>query len=341
MDIVHVDPGYGILTGTNNITSYVENDTLNPTSSFAFSTNGSKLVRAQLPNLDFTFNPTAGRLIKKVWSIKATVYYVSGNVQLGFTRSATSSLPDVGVGFTSGKCTVYHYVNGSRTNEDSGIEQVSGRHNLAITLSLTADGTASGISYTRTSIIEIDGAKDYQTATTSTLSEKQQYLTLYMSVVQNVDNRSYFSNILVGQDSYDGDGGGSVPSDEGIPYNTPIYRLPLGNPVTNFTTGENGEYVGTANGQTLLQTINTSGLSASLRNANINRIVAYGYPGYCVGSAVTSATGISKSGSTVTAHGTHALSETPTSYICDIWAIEEDSTLSDINGLQVGWRAGN
>ena len=338
MDIVHVDPGYGIFKNSTYVPPYVENDTINPTSSFAFHPNGTQLLRGAFPNLDFTFTPTAGRLLKKVWSVKATVYYSgSGSVALGFSKDAViSSSINVGVKFDSGKATFYYYnpSNGSRTNEQADMEITAGSYNLSVTYSITADGTNS---YNKTNIIYIGATQKYATHDYTNLSEIPKNLLLQM----NANANNYVSNILVGQDSYDGDSNGPAPSDEGIPYNTPIYRLPLGNPVTNFTTGENGEYVGTANGQTLLQTINTSGLSASLRNANINRIVAYGYPGYCVGSAVTSATGISKSGSTVTAHGTHALSEMPTSYVCDIWAIEEDSTLSDINGLQVGWRAGN
>ena len=103
---------------------------------------------------------------------------------------------------------------------------------------------------------------------------------------------------LVGQAAYEGDGTGSIPSDGGILADTPIYRLPLGISITDFTAGDNGEYIGTANGQTLLQTVNAATL--------------------------------------ITTHGTHSLSFNKLAHVYDVWKIGDGNTFSDINGLQVG-----
>lgn len=337
MDIVHVDPGYGKLMESNNELEYVENSTYNPTSGVAFTTAGSSGARAHFPNLDFTFEPSA-QFHKKVWSVKLSIYSDgSGILHIGFNRAATSTNPDVGVNISSNSCSINRYVEDSTESVFNFIKGFSaGFHNISVTYSLTADGTSGGISYTRTSTIDVDDNVDFQTYTTATTLTPPSYLLLGFGSGKHY----YVSNVLVGQASYSGDGTGSIPSDDGIPADTPIYRLPLGTPITDFTEGDDGEYVATANGQTLLQAVNSSTLITTHGNCPINHIVAYGAPGYRVGSAVSSATGISKEDNTITSHGTHTLSFDKLAHVYDVWKIGDGNTFSDINGLQVGWRAG-
>ena len=111
-------------------------------------------------------------------------------------------------------------------------------------------------------------------------------------------------------------------------------------PITNFTQGDDGEWIGTENGQTLLQTTNADNLISTFGNQPVNHIVVYGNPGYRVGSTVARATGISKSGGTIEAHGTQDLNFDKTMHVYDVWEIAEGNKFSTINDLQVGWRAG-
>ena len=332
MDIVHVDPGYGRLMESNNALEYVENTTYNPYSGVAFTTAGSSGARAHFPNLDFDFTPTA-QIYKKVWSVKLSIYSDgTGILHVGFTRAASSTDPDVGVDINSNSCSIKRYVDDSAAYEFNFIKGFSaGFHNISITLALTVEGTT----YTRTNTIDVDNVVDYQTYTTTTAPAIPRYIVLGFGGGKHY----YISNILVGQASYEGDGTGDIPSDDGIPANTPIYRLPLGTPATNFTAGTD-EYIATANGQTLLSATNADDLIETHGNQPVNHIVVYGAPGYRVGSNVTSATGISKSGDAITSHGNITLDFDKTMHIYDVWEIAEGNTFNSIKDLQVGWRAG-
>ena len=342
MDIVYVDPGYGKLMESNNELTYVENATYNPYSGVAFAPAGSSGARAHFPNLDFTFEPT-GQFYKKVWSVKLSIYSDgTGLLHVGFTRAASSTNPDVGVNISSNSCSINRYVDDSTVYEFNFTGGFSaGFHNISVTLALTADATGSGISYTRTNTIEVDDEVDYQTYTTTTALNTPSYIVLGFGS----GNHYYVSNVLIGQAAYEGevstDGSDDIPSDDGIPADTPIYRLPLGTPITNgFELNENGEYVAKTNGSTLLQTVNANDLITAHGNQPINHIVAYGNPGYRVGGAVSAATGISKSGNIITPHGSCELSFDKTSHIYKAWAIDNGSSFSSINGLQVGWQTG-
>ena len=340
MDIVHVDPGYGKVlqsySGTG--TTFVENDEYNPYSGVAFTHEGNGGgVYARLPNIDFTFEPNS-QFYKKVWSLKLSVYTPgSGVFNAGFSTVASGSPIHGSVRISSEFYSILRYVDGTQLPETHS-NFSAGFHNISITLALTADGTASDTSYIRTTTIDVDGVVDFQTYAMTTAP---MYLPKYALVhFGGGSDHYYVSNVLAGQASYEGDGTGSIPSDDGIPANTPVYRLPLGTPVTDFEAGEDGMYIAKENGQTLLQTVNASSLVTAHGNRPINHIVAYGNPGYRVGTAVTAATGISKEGSVITPHGTHTLSFEKDMHVYDVWKIAEGSTFNDINGLQVGWRAG-
>ena len=359
MDIVHVDPGYGkvlqsITTGGESM--FVENATYNPYSGVAFSRAGNDYkYRGCISNFDFTFEPTLGKYIKKVWSVKFSVYTAaSRQFEAGFTDSRTADYPDLGVQNMDGDS--YQFVHWEENTRKSyycapngagrKVNYHAGFHNVSITYSLTADGTGSEITYIRATTICVDEfTPEIQIySTTSAITPPKFFTFIFPRVVSSaVPEQPFISNVLAGQASYEGDGTGSIPSDDGIPANTPVYRLPLGTPVTDFEAGEDGMYIAKENGQTLLQTVNTSSSSSLVTahgNRPINHIVAYGNPGYRVGTAVTAATGISKEGNDITPHGTHTLSFEKDMHVYDVWKIAEGSTFNDINGLQVGWRAG-
>ena len=168
--------------------------------------------------------------------------------------------------------------------------------------------------------------------TTTTKPNVQKSFSLYFAN----NHQIYVSNVLAGVATYAGDGT-DIPSDEGIPVDTMIYKLSLGTPTSDSTFTKNGdEYVANTTGKNLLQSITTSTGSQT-----VNHLVVYGNPGYMVGSRVTQAAGISRAaGGTITQPGKKRdLSYETDAHVCDFWKID-DTTLSNLYGLQVGWRAG-
>lgn len=359
MDIVHVDPGYGKVlqsySGTG--TTFVESDEYNPYSGVAFSrANNDYACKVGIPNFDFVFEPALGKYIKKVWSVKFSVYATSSHgVIAGFTdvTNVTSSVIDLGVQRMDGDS--YQFVHWEENTRKTyycapngagrKVNYHAGFHNVSITYSLTADGTGSEITYIRATTICVDEfTPEIQIYSTTSVITPPKLFIFYFPRTLSIEasEKPLVSNVLAGQASYEGDGTGSIPSDDGIPANTPVYRLPLVNPTTNngFTLNEDGIYVANTNGSTLLKTVDVDTLKNTWGNQPINHIVSYGNPGYRVGSAVTSATGISKSGSEITPHGNHILNFEKDTHIYDVWKIADGSKFSDIDGLQVGWRAG-
>ena len=123
-----------------------------------------------------------------------------------------------------------------------------------------------------------------------------------------------------------------------ISSDTQVVPLPLGTPVTDFTTGTDGEYIGNETGQKLLQPINASDLFTKYgAKSNVIGLVSYGNPCYRVGSGITQASGISESDDTVTSHGTTELSTETDATAFVVWETPE-TTLSDIDGLKIGWQ---
>ena len=273
---------------------------------------------------------------KKVWSLKFSFYADGGGFSVGFTHAVNAiGSSDVGVELSSTQVRARRYVDGV-VKEDQIADNFTGFHNVSITYSLTADGTGN---YLSMSTIMFDDTTDFQICTFAEAPTVPQYAGCSFGI--SGWNHVFISNVLAGQATYEGDGTGDIPSDDGIPANTPIYRLPTSATVTDFELGDDGEYIGKENGQTLLQTVDASTLISNFGDKPINHIVAYGAPGYRVGTAVSAATGISKADDIITAHGTHALSFDKKAHVYDVWKIDDDSTFSDINGLAVGWRAGD
>lgn len=341
MDIVLVDPGYGrFLNPVNNSGNKygelepVENATYNPYSGVAFHSKSSPILL--LPEVfDFTFEPTE-TIYKKVWSVKFSVYMDANasGLSAGFSHALNA---DVDIGMSLGNASSHkpkfvRFIDGNDedTQINTDIPTTAAFYNVSVTYAVTYE---NGINYSASTIIFNDEV-DYQQ------SEGAVFIPTFFMFKHSTSayNHFHISNVLAAQATYDGTG--DMPSDDGIPADTPIYRLPLGNPVTDFEQGEDGEYIAKENGKTLLQAANTDTLVTQFGDRPINHIVAYGNPGYRVGSNVSVATAISKSNDTVITHGSTGLDYDKTMHIYDVWGIGEGNTLSSINGLQVGWRSG-
>ncbi|MBQ7492814.1 MAG: hypothetical protein IJT47_00095 [Selenomonadaceae bacterium] len=342
MEIVHVDPGYGRLMGIPNgytKLTYVENTAYNPTSDVAFTaTQGG---RTTFPNLDFTFEPS-GQFYKKVWSLKFSVFDPYG-IDVGFADNWNGT-PDVGVDFSSTKIAIRRYeekenTDGTITAISKAVQQINnpkGFQNISVTLSITDDGTGK---YLLISQIMVDDFINFYVCSVDTLPAFPQYAICIFGITDK--DKAFVSNVLVGQASYDSDGTDDIPSDDGIPANTPVYRLPLVAPEEiDFEAGEDGEYIAKANGKKLLQTVDTSTLIERFGNRPLTHVVSYGNPGYRVGTAVTEATGLSKVNESGAQHGTHELSVDKTMHIYDIWKLTQHKDFAALNGVKVGWLSG-
>ena len=137
MDIVHVDPGYGRLMGHNTYLEGVENATYNPYSGVAFSSTAA--TYAHFPNLDLSFEPSdsSAQIYKKVWSVKLSSYGASaGNMNVGFSRTETSNVSNIGIKISSNSFTWQTY-DGDQQKETIMSKvgfSSSGFHNMSVTL---------------------------------------------------------------------------------------------------------------------------------------------------------------------------------------------------------------
>lgn len=340
MEIVYVDPGYGRLMLPNaDVFEYENNPDYNTTSEVAFTSKGS--YTRSFPDIDLSFNPSStAQIYKKVWSVKLTAYGKSaGRFSLGVNEDDDSggSAIQLGIDVRPNVINWYTY-NGTTTTytqqDKLGENSFSsaGTHNLSVTLSLTATQKTSGTEYTITNILMLDDAFEIATNTTTTKPNVQKSFSLYFGAHHQV----YVSNVLAGVATYAGNGT-DIPSDEGIPVDTMIYKLSLGTPTSDSTFTKNGdEYVANTTGKNLLQTITTSTGSQT-----VNHLVVYGNPGYTVGVSVPKAAGIYRptSNSPINQAGKkRVLSSNPDAHVCDFWKIN-DTTLGNLYGSQVGWTA--
>lgn len=341
MEIVYVDPGYGrLMLPDANPFEYEKNATYNTTSGVAFTAKGD--YTRTFPELDLSFNPSGtAQICKKVWSVKLTAYGKSaGYFALGVVENEANGGSATHLGIDVRPNVInWRTHDGTKTtttqqktlNDDSFSS--AGTHNLSVTFSLTATQKTGGTEYTITNILMLDNAVKSATNTTATKPDVGKYFGLYFS-----NNRyTYVSNVLAGVATYEGDGT-NMPSDEGIPVDTMIYRLSLGESTSdsNFTKNSDGEYVANASGQNLLQPIHTN-----TGTQTVNHLVVYGNPGYTVGVSVPKAAGIYRptGSSTINQAGKkRVLSSNPDAHVCDFWKIN-DTTLSNLYGLQVGWKA--
>lgn len=329
MDIVYIDPGYGkgftVTYGTN--ISYVENETYNPINGIAFTGNPT----SSSPNNGCTIVfPTPPALLTapntyfvKRLSCRFSAYLdLQPNQKLGFGCGYTASN-----GLVTGTCVAQIgqescscYVSSESVTTVDGLSSIAGIHNVAFTAcSVNTNKNSANNFFTnnKSIICDVDGntfskEQAVEISSATGFARYAQYPFsdyIYFRIPDSQTNVCYISNIIVTisiETSETAQSTSQLPllSGETLPV-----RLPLGAPVTTFTAGDNGEYIGTENGQTLLQAVNASqAITQYGGNQPINHIVAYGNPSYRVGSGITQASGISESDGTITSHGTTELS---------------------------------
>ena len=119
-----------------------------------------------------------------------------------------------------------------------------------------------------------------------------------------------------------------------------IQAVPLGNPVTDMIDLEDGTYLADTAGQQILQTVDVASLiSAYGGTSQVTGIAIGGKPAYRTGDGLTTLTGLSKaSGGSQAEHGTKTLRTSTAAGTVDCYSV--DTTIADMVGLELGWKAG-
>ena len=130
-----------------------------------------------------------------------------------------------------------------------------------------------------------------------------------------------------------------ILSDSPIDMKECITAVPLINPVTDMIDREDGSYLADTVGQQILQTVDVANLISAYGGASrVTGITIAGKPAYRTADGLFSLIGISKSGNTQTEHGTKTLKTDTTAGVADTYAV--NMTISEMTGLQLGWKAG-
>ena len=114
--------------------------------------------------------------------------------------------------------------------------------------------------------------------------------------------------------------------------------LPISGTETDMTLGENGIYVADAADQTILQSVDVTDLITNYgAGSKVTGISVVGNPAYKTATGLAKLTGISKSGNTVTTHGTVKLSSDTSAFVMDSWSLS-DTTITDLQNMKFGWK---
>ncbi|MBR1761653.1 MAG: hypothetical protein IJ741_10830 [Schwartzia sp.] len=131
-----------------------------------------------------------------------------------------------------------------------------------------------------------------------------------------------------------------ILADEEISMREQIQAVPLGSPVTDMIDREDGTYLADAAGQQILQTVDVASLISQYGGTSrVTGIAVGGNPAYRTGEGITTLTGLSKaSGELQTEHGAKTLRTSTTAGTVDCYSV--NTTIADMAGLQLGWKAG-
>ena len=130
-------------------------------------------------------------------------------------------------------------------------------------------------------------------------------------------------------------------SNEEINIKEQVVTLPVGTTETAMNAQEGGIYLADNVGQTLLQTIDASALISQYgSDSKVTGIALVGNPAYRTGEQLSSLTAISKSGGVTTEHGTANLSDASDTVIWQGFSVASDTTIADLQNMQLGWKAG-
>ena len=127
--------------------------------------------------------------------------------------------------------------------------------------------------------------------------------------------------------------------DEEISLKEKIQAVPLVDAVTDMTAQEDGTYLADATGQQILQTVDVQSLIAQYGGTSkVTGIAIGGRPAYRTGEDLARLTGISKAGSDQTEHVIRKLHTNINMGAVDCYSV--NTTIADMAGLQLGWKAG-
>ena len=144
-------------------------------------------------------------------------------------------------------------------------------------------------------------------------------------VVHSTSNQMPLSNIIL--------------SDEPFDLRERITAVPLGSPVTDMVGREDGSYLAESAGQQILSTVDVASLIAGYGGASmVTGIAVAGKPAYRTADGLTLLTGISKANGIQMEHGTKTLRTSTTAGAIDCF--DADIMLSEMAGMQLGWKAG-
>ncbi len=145
-------------------------------------------------------------------------------------------------------------------------------------------------------------------------------------VIHSVSEKCLISNIIM--------------SDAKVSMRERVTAVPLVNPVTDMTAGEDGTYLAEAAGQKILSTADVASLISEYGGASqVTGVAIVGKPAYRTAEGLTTLTGISKAdGAEQVEHGTRKLKQSETAGAIDCYAV--DATIADMAGMQLGWKAG-
>ena len=130
-----------------------------------------------------------------------------------------------------------------------------------------------------------------------------------------------------------------ILSDSPIDMRERITPVLLGTPVTDMVDRGDGSYMAENAGQQILSTVDISSLATAYGGTSqVTGIAIAGNPAYRTAEGLTSLIGISKVNGTQTEHGTKTLRTSTTAGVIDCHAV--DITLSEMAGMQLGWKAG-
>ena len=304
----YINPGYAKLLDENCVCTE-EVGTEYSKTGFAFTqTNSSAGVT--IPNF------TEG---DDFWARFDTYIPSASNVNLYLIAPRSNSGMFLEI-YRDGRVWLYQRYNGSNNtiasgNTVAGILKFGAINNFVVHIKL-------GNSAAATIDIFINGQSFSKSGNTMTYSASLSSIAKIYTTTANV----FFSNLIL--------------SDVEISTKETSIALPTLTTETNMTAGTSGLFIANAANQTLLQTVDVSELIQSYgASSAVTSIALVGNPAYKTAQGLTSLIGLSKGGLSIVEHGTCELSDDTTAVISDGWTTE-NMTISDLQGMQFGWKAG-
>jgi hypothetical protein len=130
-----------------------------------------------------------------------------------------------------------------------------------------------------------------------------------------------------------------ILSDAEIHKREQVVILPVSATETTMTAGKNGNYIAGADGQTILQTVDTASLIADYgADSDIRGIAVIGNPAYRTAEGLSMLTALEKVGDTLTEYGTRQVNSSADAGVLDSRAVS--MKLSALADYQFGWKAG-